>query len=391
MLFMNLRNDSSDKKKSRLLYAVWIVAILFTVLFSSACAQNTDRQRDDNHIRIALVSKAGMEYNVSRYRKGIELAISEYNGPYEVSIEIYGEAVNFEQAVTVNNELAANPDITAVMSMQDYEVIDVSAKSMNEANKSFFIVQGYYDSTAKQQLNSVFPFSLNAAHLGFSMGLYTDIINAEEIACVYSGTQFERSQVYEFDIAAMIHEKEVVSSLSEPFTDLDFENEITAWRALNVDTIYVPYYRSEWAVSIIHAIKAELPAVNLLASFTIGSYVTPETLSMIDGTVLPAYYPIVDSNAYQLWRERYKAAYDEIAENDSAQAYDIMNLILANYDGDNSRLAQNIRNNAEQADGLAGEMIQTYINGLGGIDYSLNNLLPYEYLVVTDGKLISLD
>ena len=45
-------------------------------------------QLDADKIRIALVCREGMDYNVSRYQKGMEMALGEYEGPYLSLIHI---------------------------------------------------------------------------------------------------------------------------------------------------------------------------------------------------------------------------------------------------------------------------------------------------------------
>ena len=82
------------------------------------------QQGDPNAIRIALVCRGDMDLNVSCYQKGMELVIAEYGGPYRASVEIYSDAADYEESLEINNALAENPDITAVVSMQDYETID---------------------------------------------------------------------------------------------------------------------------------------------------------------------------------------------------------------------------------------------------------------------------
>ena len=167
---MILRFGRYDKKArtSALRRAVSVLTAVTAVISFTGCrAEQT--QSDPQAIRIALVCRADMDYNIECYKKGIEMAIEEYDGDYAVSVEVYNEATNFEESIELNNSLASNPDITAVISMQDYEVTDVSARTMNDNDKAFFAVQGSYSKTAQEKYTSFFPFSLSSEHLGLSL------------------------------------------------------------------------------------------------------------------------------------------------------------------------------------------------------------------------------
>ena len=51
---------------------------------------------------------------------------------------------------------------------------------------------------------------------------------------------------------------------------------------------------------------------------------------------MPAAYPGERGAAYQAFVERYQAAYGEEPDNEAVQGYDLANLILKNYSGDNA-------------------------------------------------------
>ena len=70
------------------------------------------------------------------------------------------------------------------------------------------------------------------------------------------------------------------------------------------------------------------------------------------------------------------------------QGYDIANLVIENYDGDNKRLADNLRKNAGNAAGIAGNIVPDLLQGLSEPDYDVENPYDYEYLMVKDGKLV---
>ena len=115
---------------------------------------------------------------------------------------------------------------------------------------------------------------------------------------------------------------------------------------------------------------------------------TVERLGNLEGLVIPAFYPIDQTEEYQAWAEEYQARYGEAPENEAAQAYDLANLILAQYDGDPATLSGNIRAHAEEAESIAGNILVDLLTGLPEITYDTATVYDYEYLVARDGKFV---
>lgn len=389
---MILRFGRYDKnaRTSALKRAVSVLTAVTAVISFAGCrAEQT--QSDPQAIRIALVCRADMDYNIECYKKGIEMAIEEYDGDYAVSVEVYNDATNFEESIELNNSLASNPDITAVISMQDYEVTDVSARTMNDNNKAFFAVQGSYSKTAQEKYTSFFPFSLSSEHLGYAAALYVNAIGAQRVGIIHSGTEFELEEATAFDRMAVVSGIKTVSSLSESFSTAEFLAEMDRWESMDVEIAYVPYYRSYWAADIVANINEILPEVGQIAYFTFSSAETMELASEVTGLVVPAGYPVEQGEAYDEFTERFLATYGEIPDNEAVQGYDIANLIIQNYSGDNTALSENIRANAQNADGVAGDIVRDLIIGLPEITYEVEDSYPYEYLILQDGKFVHLD
>ena len=116
-----------------------------------------------------------------------------------------------------------------------------------------------------------------------------------------------------------------------------------------------------------------------------------ELASEVTGLVVPAGYPVEQGEAYDAFTERFLAAYGEVPDNEAVQGYDIANLIIQNYSGDNTALSENIRANAQNADGVAGDIVRDLIVGLPELTYEAEDSYPYEYLILQDGKFVHLD
>ena len=155
------------------------------------------------------------------------------------------------------------------------------------------------------------------------------------------------------------------------------------WGNLDVDTVYVPYYRSYWATDILSNIRKLLPEARQIASFTLSSQGTLDLIREDEGMVMLA--------AYQAFVERYQAAYGEEPDNEAVQGYDLANLILKNYSRDNAALSANIRASAENASGVAGEIVGDLLTGLPELIYDPETSYAYEYLVLKDGRFVHLD
>ena len=163
------------------------------------------------------------------------------------------------------------------------------------------------------------------------------------------------------------------------------------WGNLDVDTVYVPYYRSYWATDILSNIRKLLPEARQIASFTLSSQDTLDLIREDEGMVMLAAYPVERGAAYQAFAERYQAAYGEEPDNEAVQGYDLANLILKNYSRDNAALSANIRAGAENASGVAGEIVGDLLTGLPELIYDPETSYAYEYLVLKDGRFVHLD
>ena len=131
-----------------------------------------------------------------------------------------------------------------------------------------------------------------------------------------------------------------------------------------------------------------MPEIRLLSCFTLGSQTAVDYLAELDGTVMPAFYPVERSDEYREWAARYEERYGETPDNEAVQGYDLANLILSNYSGDNKTLAEAIRANAENAAGIAGNTVRDLLTGLPEVSYDEADAYGYEYLTVQDGRLV---
>lgn len=375
----------SNETKRRILWLA--VACL---LLTAGCGQRPVQQ-DANAVRVALVCRDGMQYDVSRFQKGMEMAVGEYTGDLDITVAVYDQSTNFEEALEIDTRLAQDPDITAVVTLQDYDEIDVAAQVMDKHDKAYFAVEGFHDKTARKGYDSFFPYCLSAEHLGYAMGVYVGENGLKRPVVIHSGTPFETTQANYFERALLDYESaRTVNSLSEPATVQELYAIMDAMGTLGADAVYTPYYRSAWATDILMATRERQPDIQLLGCFTLGSRETVEALNNIEGMVQPAFYPVDRTEEYSAWAERYEALYGEWPENQTAQGYDIMNLVIANYDGDNTRVAKNIRANASNAAGVAGNIAYDLINGLPEIPEETKDHYNYEFLVIQNGKFVSI-
>lgn len=371
-----------------------ITAVVLTVTMLSGCS-GKEKQADPDAIRIAVASNTYMGSMLEDYLNGIEMAIGEYDGPYDVSVEVYGENVeNFEMGVALNLDLAENPDLSAVISLQSANVIDASVRHMEENSKAYFAVKDYDTKTVDAGNKTFFPFSLNAEHLGTAMGYYA--VNHTEMpaAVLHDGLEYNIQQATAFDEVFVygVSTYNLISSLSEPFTTNELDVELSRWEDMGVKTVYVPYSEyPEMAIMYLGAVRARVPAASLLACIVPRNANAESLLDSIEGTVMPAFYPVDFDKTYLKWAERYEEKYGEAPSNEAVQGYDIANLIIANYDGDNTTLAHNIRAARKDASGVAGNIVFDLLNGLPEVYYDEEAPYDYNYMVVRDGKLIYLE
>lgn len=365
-----------------------VVLLALTLVCMTGCS-GASEQDDPGTIRVAIVCRDGMQYDASRYQKGMELAIAEYEGEYNVEVVLYDTATSVEEAQAVDAMLAEDPNITAVVTLQDYEEIDIAAQAMDENDKTYFAVEGYLDKTVQKEYETFFPFCLDAQHLGYAMGLYAGEHEQIVTAILHSGTEFEITQANYFERGLLSYGGATFCSISEPFSTQELRTFTDSVYYVRADALYVPYYRSQWAVEYIDTVKRLLPEdadLLYLASFTLGSEETVNQLALIEGTIVPAFYPVDQTSEYANWEERYQALFGEAPENQAVQGFDIMNLIINNYSGDNTTLAKNIRAHAEGAEGIAGDITHDLINGLPPVTAVEEDY--YEYLMISGGKFI---
>lgn len=369
-----------------------MIILVMTAMFCSCSGKQ--KQKDSDAIQIAVVCEEGMENLAGAYKKGIEMALDEYDGSYEIAVEIYGEDISeYEKGVALDLELAQDPDVTAVISLQHADIINAAALHMEENDKAFFAVKDYDMETAEQRTETFFPFGLNAEHLGAAMGLYARENTKGPVAVFHDGLDHNIRQANAFDQMSLYGggDYELISSLSQPFTTNELSKEIGRWESLGVRTVYAPYSDfPEIGMIYLSAIKQRMPEVSILACIAPKSDEMESLLASLEGMVMPSFYPVDFDETYEAWTKRYEEKFGGEPSNEAVQAYDIATLVIENYDGDNRTLAQNIKANSEDTSGVAGDIVNDVLNGLPEVTYNAEDVYDYGYMVVKDGKLTDL-
>ncbi len=285
-------------------------------------------------IKIAIMDSNLVFDSDDSYLNGITMAIEDLNAlysdrGYEISYEFYNDGAIFQQGISIVNDIAADPDITAVIGTSSLNLLDVTADVLDSAGKLLITYYSSSDSLFENGYTDVFRNCFGEQDLGTAIASYAaSRPDMRRVAVYHSDTSYERSMVRAFLRGAQYRGLEVVEiSLS---TDLQSELDaaLERWEQLDVDTLFVCQYDAYYAFDILKQVRTMNPDMNILGDFSFDY--TDDLLAnadVSDNIYIAGPVPIEPSAAVDSFYQRYEERFGSEATQWAVQLYDSVRMV----------------------------------------------------------------
>lgn len=320
-------------------WKVSILLVLMTVLLLSLTAcqsmKTSEKERTATKKVIAVLGWDEYLEGSESFLHGMEMALEEHSETLPVKWEYYNDEGDYELGLLMAQQLAQDENVVAVMSFQDFEVIDAEAHYFEETKKPLLIVQGCYEKTLERGLDYVFSTYVSSKDMGAAMATYSARKGYRRVACSHTNTIFETDEMIGFCQQAEKEGVSVVDMQQGPDSYNDLKVAYKRWEALGVDALYVCRYteteeQKEWIFKMIEYIKKKNPDFLIMGDYSLdGAKYLEKYGSRMENVAYPNPYSIHDTPKGKEFEAAYCQKYpeEESAEDGAYQGYDMTKMI----------------------------------------------------------------
>lgn len=383
-----MKKIKSRKINRLFLYNTIVVFFVFTL---SACGIDKQINKgwngsDSTSKVIVIFGKKDYVYADESYMQGIKLALQQSAGNVKVKYKYYDDGGDYEKGLVMAQQIAKDDNVVAVLSFQDFEVIDAEAKYFEESKKPLFAIQGTYETTLSNKYDYVFSGYLSSKDMGVAMAKYCKQSKKSRVVCCHTDTTFEKDEIIGFCSQA---EKEGISIIDMqlgPDTLNDLEVAYRKWESLDADALYICKYtetveQKEWIFKIIQYIKKKNPDFLIMGDYSLnGKKYLDKYGKNMDGVAYPNPYTITHTKYTDDFENDFKENYSVSDIGDGAyQGYDFVKMICEALK-DKTDDGEDVKNFFKRKD--------KYIGVSGEISYAEDGkmMIDSSYYCVKDGQ-----
>lgn len=288
----------------------------------------------DKTIKIAVMDSTLVFASDNSYENGIAMAIEDLNTlyaeqGYEISYEFYDDGAFFQQGMEVINEIAADPEITAVVGTSSLNLLDVSADVLDGAGKLLITYYSSSDSLFENGYTRVFRNCYGESDLGGAIAAYASARrDIRRVAVYHSDTEYERGLVRAFLRETRGTGVEVVDIVTTTPLETELDAALERWRKLDVDTVLVSQYLAEDSFEILRRVRTMDPKMNILGDFSFDY--TDDLLDngdVSDGIYIAGPLAVDESRELELFYQRYEQRYGSRPTQWAVQLYDSIRMV----------------------------------------------------------------
>ncbi len=311
------------------------MAFLMFVIFILVGCQNITFEKTTNNVqanKIVILGKESYVYSDEALIHGIDLALEELDQRgIKLSLEHMDDKGEYETGIMYGGMLAKDDSVLAVLTVQDFDVIDTLAPVFEEAKKPFISIQGCNESTLEGEYRYFLSAFTSAQDMGKAVADYCGENGLKRIACSHTDTTFELSEMRGFQRNAQENGVNVVDMIQGPNTMIELKNLYYQWDSLKVDGVYLAhltYSDTAWMLDIIKYLKEQNPNIQILSDYSLNNTSTLEKYGdILEGVVIPAPYSIEENQMTKEFRKKYQKNYGGNVSNVAMQGYDLMYIL----------------------------------------------------------------
>lgn len=300
--------------------------ILFLFLSLCGCEKQKGGEEKMSY-EIALLGKEDYVNLDENFVRGLKLAFKDEAEGIDVSWKHYDDKGDYETGLAMAKRLAKDPKVVAVLSFQDYEVIDAEIPFFKSAKKPVFATQGCYEETLEKKSGYLFDGYLSSKDMGVAMAKYCKKTGHKRIVCSHTNTTFETEEIVGFCKQAEEEDLAIVDIMNGPEMMGDLQTTYEKWKTLGVDTLFICRYietleQKEWIFQLIQYIKQRDKDFLVIGDYSLDSSSYLERYGQwMDGMAYPEPYPIKPTDIQKDFIDRFCQEYQMGEDEMTAAAY----------------------------------------------------------------------
>ncbi len=322
------RVERPVRKRGRCL----VLALCLSALLLAGCTPQGDSGR--RLLYIPILADASWLYADGAFISGVNLAVEELTREYAgaglvIRTEVLDDQASYEEGVKNAAEVAANPEVTAVLNLQNFDVTKTTADMLAAAGKVVLFPYGAYDSLFTRDNPYLFCGVPSFADLGEAMAKYVQDAGLKRIAVYYNGVQSQEELVTAFELALFDSEAKVVDYVSSIISPSHFSTIDARWKALGVDGVVIAQYGLDPAFRVLEIIRQSNGEVAIIGEPIFNrANALAVYKDVAEGMVVPSTLVLEESERLEAFRERYRQKYGHEPDIWAVQGYDLVRLVV---------------------------------------------------------------
>ncbi len=318
-------------KRLKIGIGIVFLAVLLFAAFIVLYMQHLIGKIDYNSLHVVILDSEGFYYSEAGIEQGIQTALEDIGekGGFPVTYELIEDEGSYVKGISIAKQLAEDPTVDVVISLQNFDSIDAEMPYFEEAGKPFIVTMGCYDQVAEQEYDYLIADFLSARVMGEKIGELLVKNNARNVALCHSDTMFERDTIRGI-LSVLDHSPNCRVCYSEtgPFNDAELGDMLTQYKLLGVDTVVANFYTQEDSEWLLKKLVQNMPGLVRVGDYVLdNSGVLKNYGSFLEGVYIIPNYPYAQNSEMERFKKRYEERSKESFTTTAIQYYDLFMML----------------------------------------------------------------
>jgi branched-chain amino acid transport system substrate-binding protein len=181
------------------------------------------------------------------FLKGVKMAVAEVNtksararrGAVRMTIRVADDQANFMEGIRIAQNLAVQPDITAVIGHWNSSIAIPAARIYNDAGLLMLSPVVSNPELTSKGYGYVFRNTLSDTEMGRQLAEYAARMNYRRVVIDYADNEYGMALANAFEDALSRTGGKVIDRVTDFNNALEFNEALDKWKALDYDAIFV--------------------------------------------------------------------------------------------------------------------------------------------------------
>lgn len=324
-------------KKKRIGIAIGIVAVLLLAAAAVLYVRYRIGRIDNDSLHVVILDSEGFYYSETGIEQGIQTAMEDIadREQFPITYDLIEDDGSYVKGIAIAKQLAEDPTVDAVITLQNFDSIDAEMPYFEEAEKPFIVTMGCYDQVAEQGYDYLLADFLSARLMGEKIGEMLVDLDARNVALCHSDTMFERDTIR--GILSVLDRSpncRVCYSETGPFNDTELSDMLTQYKLLGVDTVVANFYTQEDSEWLLKKLAQNMTGLVRVGDYVLdNSGVLKEYGSYLEGVYIVPNYPYAENEEMEDFKKRYEKRSHTDFTTTAIQYYDLFMMLSKCCDG----------------------------------------------------------